>query len=101
MYIANADSESMSRYVAKERQRATEELAVFLAANDLQENPWSFRVEDGAPMEVISSAVTQSQPDLLVMGTQARRGLLKSMIGSVTEEALRSLNVDILAVPPA
>jgi nucleotide-binding universal stress UspA family protein len=29
------------------------------------------------------------------------RALLKALIGSVTEEALRSLNVDILAVPPA
>jgi universal stress protein E len=35
------------------------------------------------------------------MGTHARSAFLKLMIGSVTEEALRSLNVDILAVPPA
>lgn len=40
-------------------------------------------------------------PDLLVMGTQGPDpGLLKALIGSVTEEALRSLSVDILAVPP-
>lgn len=58
MYVANSDSQSISRYVTKERQHATEELAAFLAANDLQDKPWSFRVEEGTPMEVISNAVT-------------------------------------------
>ena len=51
-------------------------------------------------MEVISRAISELRPDLLVMGTNGRSGLLKVLIGSVTEEALRSLNVDILAVSP-
>ncbi|MBX3549048.1 MAG: universal stress protein [Xanthobacteraceae bacterium] len=101
MYVANADTQSINRYVAKERAQVTDDLAAFLAANKLNENSWSFRVEEGAPFEVIAKAVNEMRPDLLVMGTQTRRGLLKSLIGSVTEEALRSLNVDILAVPSA
>ena len=48
----------------------------------------------------MSRVVEEMRPDLLVMGTHGRSGLLKVLIGSVTEEALRSLNVDILAVPP-
>ena len=52
-------------------------------------------------MEVISRVISEIRPDLLVMGTNARSGLLKVLIGSVTEEALRSLNVDILAMSPA
>jgi nucleotide-binding universal stress UspA family protein len=51
-------------------------------------------------MEIISRTVSEMRPDLLVMGTHGRSALLKALIGSVTEEALRSLNVDILAVPP-
>jgi universal stress protein E len=77
-----------------------EELAAFLIANDLGREKWSLRVEEGAPIEVISRAVADMRPDLLVMGTHGRSGLLKALIGSVTEEALRSLSVDILAVPP-
>jgi universal stress protein E len=61
---------------------------------------WSVRVEEGGPMEVISRVISEIGPDLLVMGTNGRSGLLKVLIGSVTEEALRSLNVDILAVSP-
>ena len=51
-------------------------------------------------MGVISQAVDQMRPDLLVMGTYGRPAFVKALIGSVTEAALRSLNVDILAVPP-
>jgi nucleotide-binding universal stress UspA family protein len=52
-------------------------------------------------MEIISRAVSDMRPDLLVMGTHGRAAVIKALIGSVTEEALRTLSVDILAVPPA
>jgi universal stress protein E len=100
MFVAGIDQVSIDEYVASERQKAMEELATFLVANDFGRERWSLRVEDGAPMEVISRAVADMRPDLLVMGTHGRSGLLKALIGSVTEEALRSLSVDILAVPP-
>ena len=60
----------------------------------------SLRVEEGDPFEVISRAVEEMRPDLLIIGTHGRSGLLKVLLGSVTEAALRDLDVDILAVPP-
>jgi nucleotide-binding universal stress UspA family protein len=77
-----------------------DELATFLVRNDFKRGRWSLRVEEGGTMEIISRAVSEMRPDLLVMGTHGRSGLLRTLIGSVTEEALRSLSVDILAVPP-
>jgi universal stress protein E len=100
MSLVGPDQASMNNYVANERQRVTDELVSFLVANDLGRGQWSLRVEEGGPMDVISRAVSEMRPDLLVMGTHGRSALLKALIGSVTEEALRSLNVDILAVPP-
>ena len=100
MFVAGVNQASIDGYVASERKKATDEFATFLVANDLGREKWSLRVEEGGPMEVISRAVSEMRPDLLVMGTHGRSGLLKALIGSVTEEALRSLNVDILAVPP-
>lgn len=100
MFIAGSDQASIDSYVASEHQRAMDELATFLVTNDLQHVRWSLRVEEGAPMEIISRAVSELRPDLLVMGTHGRSAFVKALIGSVTEEALRSLNVDILAVPP-
>ena len=101
MSMAGLDQASIDSYVASERQRAIDELAAFLIANDLNRPHWSFRVADGGPMEIISRAVAEMRPDLLVMGTHGRSSLLNALIGSVTQEAMRSLNVDILAVPPA
>ena len=98
---AGLDQASIDSYVASERQRAIDELAAFLIANDLNGKRWSFRIDNGGPMEVISRAVAEIRPDLLVMGTHGRSAFIKALIGSVTEEALRSLNVDILAVPTA
>ena len=71
---------------------AMDELIAFLAANHLSKTGWFLRVEEGA--------VTEVKPDLLILGRHGRSGLLKALLGSVTEEVLRSLNVDILAMPP-
>lgn len=100
MYIGGADQASIDSYLASERRRAVDELTAFLGAHDLEEKRWSMRVDEGRPIEVISRAVSEMHPDLLVMGTRGRSGLVKALIGSVTEESLRSLSVDILAVPP-
>ena len=100
MFIAGADNASINEYVKDERYRARDELVAFLVANSLDNRGWTIRLEEGAPSESISRAVKELRPDLLVMGTHGRSGILKALIGSVTEEALRSLDVDILAVPP-
>jgi len=99
MFAAGSNQEAVDSYIASERERAVDELAAFLVSNGLQDQRWSLRVEHGAPMEIISRGVSEMRPDLLVMGTHSRSTLLKAFIGSVTEESMRSLNVDILAVP--
>ncbi|MBR0831263.1 universal stress protein [Bradyrhizobium manausense] len=101
MISSGASPATISQYVESEHDRATDELTSFLVANDFGARRWSLRVDEGGPMQVITRAVSQAQPDLLVMGTHGRSGLLRTLIGSVTEEALRSLSVDVLAVPPA
>jgi universal stress protein E len=78
-----------------------DEPATFLVAHGLGGNGWPRRIEEGRAFEVISHAVEEMRPDLVVIGTHGRSGLLKLLLGSVTEEVLRSLNVDVLAVPPA
>lgn len=100
MSFAGLQRESIDEYVASERLRATDELVAFLEANEFADQRWSRRIEEGRPFEVISRLVEAMKPDLLVIGTHGRSGIAKALLGSVTEEALRSLNVDILAVPP-
>ncbi|MBX9840885.1 MAG: universal stress protein [Xanthobacteraceae bacterium] len=100
MFVGGHDQAGIDSYVASERQRAMDELAKFLVENGFTERRWSLRVEEGGAMESILRAVSELRPDLLVMGTHGRSAAVRVLIGSVTEEALRSLSVDILAVPP-
>jgi universal stress protein E len=100
MFYAGLDRDTIDGYVADERQRATRELIAFLEANLLDDRGRSMRIEEGAPFEVISKAAEQLNPDVLIMGTHGRSGVAKALLGSVTEEVLRSLDIDILAVPP-
>jgi nucleotide-binding universal stress UspA family protein len=99
MSVAGVDRDSIADYIEGERRQVSNELAAFLIANDLQGSQWRLHVENGSPMEIISRAVTDIEPDLMVMGTHGRSRLIKALIGSTTEEALRSLNVDILVIP--
>jgi nucleotide-binding universal stress UspA family protein len=100
MFYSGLSRNTIDEHVADERVRATKELIAFLSANGLNDHEQSIRVEEGAPPEVISKAVEQLKPDVLIIGTRGRSGIAKALLGSVTEEVLRSLDVDILAVPP-
>jgi nucleotide-binding universal stress UspA family protein len=100
MFYAGLDRGSISAYVASARRRAEAELAAFVSTQGFDHRTWSFQVAEGMPSEVLKSVVKARRPDLLIMGTHARAGLARALLGSVAEEALRSLDVDILTVPP-
>jgi nucleotide-binding universal stress UspA family protein len=73
MFYAGLSSDTIDGYVADERVRATRELTEFLEANGLDEHGQPVRVvEEGAPFEVISKAVEQVKPEVLIIGTHGR-----------------------------
>jgi nucleotide-binding universal stress UspA family protein len=101
MSRADIRKEDLEKYIAEERLRAGGELVAFLRKEEPSLQNWALRVRDGRPLEVISEAVKEIKPDLLLMGTQGRSGIAKLLLGSVAEEVLRSVEVDVLVVPPA
>ena len=101
MILVDASANSTNAYVDAERLRANAELSVFIEANRFSAQKWSRHVELGAPFEVISRVVQEKMPDLLILGTHGRSRIVKFFLGSVTEEVLRALDVDILVVPRA
>jgi nucleotide-binding universal stress UspA family protein len=101
MFYAGLTSESINEYVTSARLRARSELDSFLKSNGFDDPTWLQHVEEGVPFEVISRVVEAKKPDLLIIGTHGRSGITKALLGSVTEEALRSLDLDVLVVPPA
>jgi universal stress protein E len=101
MSLADANANSLNAYVDEERRRANADLSAFIEANQFGDKKWSRYVELGNPFEVISRVVQEKMPDLLILGTHSRSGVQKFFLGSVAEEALRALDVDILVVPRA
>jgi nucleotide-binding universal stress UspA family protein len=100
MQMASLERSTIDDYVKAERQKARDELASLAAQTGLVGPLPSILVEEGDAFDQISHAVASINPDLVVMGTHGRSGLMKVLLGSVTEDALRNLNVDILVVPP-
>lgn len=56
-------------------------------------------IESGTIHEAIDDHVDRIDADLVSMGTHGRSGLDRLLMGSVTERALRTLDVPVLAVP--
>ena len=87
-------------YLDDEQRNAALELARFLSSMDLARLPQIVRYEASpAPHEILKAA-GEEQADLIVMSTHGRSGLAKMLIGSVTEQVLRTAQIDVLAIPP-
>ncbi|WP_336489884.1 universal stress protein [Methylobacterium nigriterrae] len=77
-----------------------EEVETFLEADGIAARDWSRRVEEGRPEEVIAGLAARMSSKLLVMGTHARTGIRRALLGSVTEAVLAVGGADVLVVPP-
>ncbi|SEO53971.1 Nucleotide-binding universal stress protein, UspA family [Halorientalis persicus] len=53
-------------------------------------------VQMGTPYEVIATAVTEKEIDLVAMGTHGRTGLQRHLLGSVAERTIRTVSVPVL-----
>ncbi|MDP3499024.1 MAG: universal stress protein [Myxococcales bacterium] len=81
------------------RADAAATLATWLRSLDATA-PWHVTVEEGDARQRIVSAVEHLQPDVLCLGTQARKGLPRLILGSVAEAVVKRVTCDILIAPP-
>lgn len=58
-------------------------------------------VASGTPFQSIREYAHRHEIDVIVMGTKGRTGLDRVLLGSVTENVLRTARTPVLAVPPA
>jgi nucleotide-binding universal stress UspA family protein len=55
-------------------------------------------LREGRPWEAILEAAREVRADLIVMGTHGRHGLVRTLLGSVTEKVVRTSPVPVLVV---
>jgi nucleotide-binding universal stress UspA family protein len=93
-YSVPADLEENVRRAAREKLEQTrktiETQGVSTVTAEVADSP--------DPVAAIGQAARAHAADLVVMGTHGRRGLQHAFLGSVTERALRTLDVPVLAV---
>src|SRR5690606_20290337 len=82
-----------------ELDKARQELARFIQRLDLHGVSYSARIIEGTGAAAIAGLVERSSPDLLIIGTRGLTGGKRILFGSVARELMRTLEIDVLAVP--
>jgi nucleotide-binding universal stress UspA family protein len=79
---------------------ASQALTRFLDTLDLRHLEYTARIrpEDGPPAPGIKAIAAELGADLVVVGKRGRNRAIRTLLGSVTDELLRTLAVDILVV---
>lgn len=90
-----ADSEKTQRHL---RHMVAEEERRFFAALQAPSAPQQARLRAGNVLTVIPEEVASQGADLLVIGTQGRRGIARAVLGSVAAKLTRDPVCDVLVV---
>jgi len=80
-------------------QEATETVAKLTREFD-EELDVTTTVERGTPFQSIREYAHRRDIDVIAIGTKGRSGLERVLLGSVTENVLRTVRTPVLAVPP-
>lgn len=100
MNYAGVSNDAIAQHVTDIANDSKSELLRFLGALDSEGEHYVTRIKEGRPADVIIDIANEEQADVVVMGAHGRTGILKMLLGSVTEEIMQRLDRDILVVPP-
>lgn len=93
-------SDSTPTQKTVEKTAAKKEMEGFLRDLKLGPHRVDSTVIEGTPQMAVRDCIAEFAPDLVVLGTRGRSGILRHMLGSVAENLLSWVPVDVLAVPP-
>ncbi|WP_459890590.1 universal stress protein [Halostagnicola bangensis] len=91
--------ESVYASLEAEAEDAVETVADMVGSHDADLEVTT-TVKRGTPFQTIREYATRREIDLIAMGTKGRTGLDRVLLGSVTENVLRTARTPVLAVPP-
>lgn len=97
------DGSSMDETELRAAAEAEAETAVEAVARQAREHDLEVTTttEHGTPYRVIADYVDAAGIDAIAMGTKGRSGVRRVLLGSVTENVLRTVDVPVLAIPPS
>lgn len=92
--------DAIAKYIGEVEAETASRLGKFLDPHGGAGERLTMRVVEGPPGVVITQAAAAARADLVVLATHSRTGIPRMLLGSVTEELMRTLDRDILVVPP-
>ena len=100
MTHAGIPVERVHEEAEREFQSSRRDLGRFIQGLDLGDLNYNARIIEGVGADAIAGRVEQAKPDLLVIGTRGLSGVKRLFLGSVAQDLMGSLEIDVLAVPP-
>jgi universal stress protein E len=100
LYVADAKQSDIDKYVLAEARKVEADLQAFLDGTGYARLNATYLLKEGDPYDAIATAAKETDADMVLIGTHGRTGLTKIFLGSVAEQILCRLDIDILAVPP-
>ena len=91
--------EAVDRYIDYEARRAAERLFSLISANDVAFSHPIIRPHHGSPAAAILSCADDLKADLIMVGTNQRRGVKRFVMGSIARDVLLASKRDVLVVP--
>ena len=92
-------SADIDSYVATECETATEKLRLLMRELELPSTCQVVVSMQGSPARTILESAKKAGSDLIVLGTNQRKGFERALIGSVTADVIRDAHRDILIIP--
>jgi nucleotide-binding universal stress UspA family protein len=90
---------SIQSYVEEERKHAARKIESLLTELELPPSCRSIVAIKGSPARTILETAQQLDSDLIVLGTNQRKGFERVLVGSVAGDVIRDAHRDILIIP--
>jgi len=98
--LAGAGTDLLDQYRQQAKHSSLALLQEWMEGCDFGEHRVIEYLRQGHPASVIAQVAAERQADLVVLGTAGRSGLPYILLGSVSEQALRTIPCDTLMVRP-
>jgi nucleotide-binding universal stress UspA family protein len=99
MKRAMEGSDAIDHYVGQEAIGANAQFQSFLSAAGLIGVERMLRPHGGSPAKTLLSLADKHRADLVIVGTNQRRGFQRMLLGSVAQEILPDANCDVIVIP--
>jgi len=96
---ASLPDDAIEDYIDEAREQAERELRMFLSRESFERSAVVLHPSLRTVPGEIREAAKESAADLIVLGSRGRSDLARTLLGSVSEEILRTAERDVLAVP--